>query len=332
MDTRALGRQGLRVSAIGLGCMPMSHGYGEAASRDPAESLATLAAAVDLGVTFFDTAEVYGPWSNEELLGKFLKTRRERLVVASKFGFRIGADGKAAGLDGSPDNARRACEGSLQRLGIECIDLYYLHRRDPAVPIEDTIGAMAALVAAGKVRYLGLSEVGVDALRRASAVHPISALQSEYSLWERGVERDVLPVCRELGIGLVPYAPLGRGVLTNTTSRPEEYQANNDFRATLPRFQAEHLEQNRALGERLAKFATRLGTSPGQLALAWLLAQGADIVPIPGTRRRTHLAENVGAASIRLASCDQMTLEEMFPRGAAVGPRYEGAAATWIDR
>ena len=312
--------------------MPMSHGYGNAGARDASESLATLSAAVDLGVTFFDTAEVYGPHTNEELLGQFLRGRRERLVVATKFGFRIGADGKAAGLDGSPDNARRACEGSLKRLGVECIDLFYLHRRDPAVPIEDTVGAMAGLVAAGKVRYLGLSEVGADTLRRACAVHPISALQSEYSLWERGVERDVLPVCRELGIGLVPYAPLGRGILTNTTSSPTEYAANQDFRATLPRFQAEHLEQNRALGAALARFATRLRTTPGQLALAWLLAQGPDIVPIPGTRRRTHLAENCAAAGIRLASCDQMTLEEMFPRGAAVGPRYEGAAASWIDR
>jgi aryl-alcohol dehydrogenase-like predicted oxidoreductase len=332
MDTRALGRQGLGVSAIGLGCMPMSHGYGSADSRDPAEALATLAAAVDSGVTFFDTAEVYGPWTNEELLGTFLKGRREPVVIATKFGFRLGSDGKADGLDGSPENARRACEGSLKRLGIDCIDLFYLHRRDPAVPIEDSVGAMAGLVQAGKVRYLGLSEVGAETLRRAASVHPISALQSEYSLWERGIERDVLPACRELGIGLVPYAPLGRGVLTNTTAPPAEYAANGDFRATLPRFQGENLAHNRALGETLARFAGRLRVTPGQLALAWLLAQGPDIVPIPGTRRRTHLAENAAAASVKLASCDLMALEEMFPRGAAVGPRYEGAAATWIDR
>jgi len=332
MQTRALGRQGLQCSAIGLGCMPMSHGYGAAANRDPGEALATLSAALELGVTLFDTAEVYGPWSNEELLGQFIPGRRERMVIATKYGFRIGADGKAAGLDGSPANARRACEGSLKRLGIDCIDLYYLHRRDPAVPIEDSVGAMADLVREGKVRYLGLSEVGVDALRRACAVHPISALQSEYSLWERGIERDVLPACRELGIGVVPYAPLGRGVLTNTLARPEEYAANDDFRSTLPRFQAENLEQNRALGAPPERFAQRLGTKPGPLSLAWLLAQGPEIVPIPGTRRRTHLAENAGAAQLRLASCDLMTLEEMFPRGVAVGPRYTGAAATWIDR
>jgi aryl-alcohol dehydrogenase-like predicted oxidoreductase len=332
MQTRTLGRNGLTVSAIGLGCMPMSHGYGPAAARDPGEALATLAAAVELGVTLFDTAEVYGPFTNEELLGSFLPGRRDRVVIATKFGFRVGADGKAAGLDGSPANARRACEGSLKRLGVEQIDLFYLHRRDPAVPIEDSVGAMAELVRAGKVRHLGLSEVGGETLRRASSVHPIAALQSEYSLWERGVERDVLPVCRELGIGLVPYAPLGRGVLTNTLSRPEEYAANGDFRSTLPRFNADNLDQNRALGESLARFALRRGATPGQLALAWLLAQGEDIVPIPGTRRRTHLAENAAAARLKLPACDLMTLEEMFPRGAAVGQRYEGAAATWIDR
>jgi aryl-alcohol dehydrogenase-like predicted oxidoreductase len=254
------------------------------------------------------------------------------VVIATKFGFRMGADGKAAGLDGSAANARRACDGSLKRLGVEQIDLFYLHRRDPEIPIEESVGAMAELVKAGKVRHLGLSEVGGETLRRAAAVHPIAALQSEYSLWERGVERDVLPVCRELGIGLVPYAPLGRGVLTNTLSRPEEYAANGDFRSTLPRFNAANLEQNRALGESLARFAQRRGTTPGQLALAWLLSQGDDIVPIPGTRRRTHLAENAAAACLKLPSCDLMTLEEMFPRGAAIGPRYEGAAATWIDR
>jgi aryl-alcohol dehydrogenase-like predicted oxidoreductase len=312
--------------------MPMSHGYGSAASRDPAEALATLDAALALGINFFDTAEVYGPHSNEELLGRFRAARREPFVLATKFGFKIGADGKIAGLDGTPANARRACEGSLTRLGVECIDLYYLHRVDPEVPVEETVGAMAELVAAGKVRYLGLSEVSAATLRRAAAVHPIAALQSEYSLWERGVEREVLPACRELGIGLVPYAPLGRGFLADNVPRADEFQANGDFRAILPRFQAENWEQNRALGQALTRFAHKKGVMPAQLALAWLLAQGPEIVPIPGTRRSTHLAENAAATRIPLPSCDLMALEEMFPRGVAVGPRYQPEQQAWTNR
>ena len=332
MDSRALGDGGLRVSALGLGCMPMSHGYGSAASRDPAEAVATLDAALALGINFFDTAEVYGPHSNEELLGSFRAGRRDAFLVATKFGFRIGADGKIAGLDGTPANARRACEGSLRRLGVDCIDLFYLHRVDPEVPVEETVGAMAELVAAGKVRYLGLSEVSAATLRRAAAVHRIAALQSEYSLWERGVEREVLPACRELGIGLVPYAPLGRGFLADNVPRADEFKANGDFRAILPRFQAENWEQNRALGAALTRFAHKKGVMPAQLALAWLLAQGPDIVPIPGTRRRTHLAENAAATRITLPSCDLMELEEMFPRGAAVGERYQPEQQAWTNR
>lgn len=332
MDTRELGTSGLLSSALGLGCMPMSHAYGTEDSRDPAEGLATLEAAVELGITHFDTAEVYGPWTNEELLARLIRSRRERLVIASKYGFKIGADGRSAGLDGSPDNARRACEGSLKRLGIDCIDLFYLHRRDPAVPIEDSVGAMAGLVAAGKVRYLGLSEVSAATLRRAAAVHPIAALQSEYSLWERGVEREVLPTCRELGIGLVPYAPLGRGFLASNVTRGEDYAAIGDFRGGLPRFQAENFDENRKLADALTQFAVRKGCTAAQLALAWLLAQGKDIVPIPGTRRRTHLAENVAATQMQLPNCDLMALEEMFPRGAATGARYSEQQLGWLDR
>ena len=332
MDTRKLGSTGLLSSALGLGCMPMSHAYGTADSRDPAEALATLEAAAELGITHFDTAEVYGPWTNEELLAPFIKGRRESLVIATKFGFRIGSDGRSSGLDGSPDNARRACEGSLKRLGIECIDLFYLHRLDAAVPIEESVGAMAGLVRAGKVRHLGLSEVSAATLRRACAVHPIAALQSEYSLWERGVEREVLPACRELGIGLVPYAPLGRGFLASNIKRGEDYAAIGDFRGGLPRFSGENFEQNRQLGEALTRFAAKKGCTAAQLALAWLLAQGPDIVPIPGTRRRNHLAENAAATRLQLPSCDLMALEEMFPRGAAVGARYSDQQLGWLDR
>lgn len=311
--------------------MPMSHAYGTAGSRDPAEALATLAAALELGVTHLDTAEVYGPWTNEELLGQFIRGRRDRLMIATKFGFRIDAAGKSEGLDGSPENARRACEGSLKRLGIECIDLYYLHRRDPAVPIEDSVGAMADLVKAGKVRYLGLSEVTAATLRKACAVHPISALQSEYSLWERGVEREVLPACRELGVGLVPYAPIGRGLLANAVAPGADFASIGDFRGGLPRFQGENLDKNLQLAQALGRLAAKKGCTAAQLSLAWLLAQGDDIVPIPGTRRRTHLGENAAAADLTLPSCDLMALEEMFPRGAASGDRY-GATAGYVDR
>jgi len=331
MEERTLGAQGPAVSALGLGCMGMSGTYGTDASRDPVESEATLERALALGITFLDTAEVYGPYANEALIGRVLARHRRPVFVATKFGFRIDARGEIDGCDGSPANARRACEASLQRLGVEAIDLYYLHRRDPAVPIEETVGAMAELVRAGKVRHLGLSEVSAATLRRAAAVHPITALQSEYSLFERSVEREVLPACRALGVGFVPFAPLGRGFLTGTARRAEEYQPG-DFRGVLPRFQAEHFDHNRALAESLARLAARLGLSAAQLALAWLLAQGPDIVPIPGARQRRHLEENVAAAAVRLAACDLMALEEMFPRGAAAGERYRDADFGYVDR
>jgi aryl-alcohol dehydrogenase-like predicted oxidoreductase len=332
MQTRTLGRSGLAVSALGLGCMGMSGTYGSAASRDPAEALATLALARDLGVTFLDTAEVYGPYANEALLGRALAGGREGWVVASKFGFRIGPDGSIVGCDGTPANARRSCEASLARLRIETLDLYYLHRLDPAVPVEETVGAMADLVRAGKVRHLGLSEVSAATLRRAAAVHPIAALQSEYSLFERGLEREVLPACRALGVGVVPFAPLGRGFLAGGARRGEAYGASGDFRAELPRFQGENYDRNLALANALGRLAARRGCTPAQLALAWLLAQGEDIVPIPGARQRRHLAENVAAAGLHLAACDLMALEEAFPRGAAAGERYGPADLGYVDR
>ncbi len=322
MQQRQLGSGGLRVSALGLGCMGMSGSYGSPATRDPVEALATLDRALELGVTFVDTAEVYGPYANEELVGQALAGRRERFVVASKFGFRIGPDGSISGCDGSPANARRACEASLRRLGIETLDLYYLHRVDPAVPVEETVGAMAELVREGKVRHLGLSEVGPVTLRRAAAVHPIAALQSEYSLFERGVEREVLPACRALGVGFVPFSPLGRGFLAGAARRAEDYEAGEDFRRSLPRLQGENFDRNVALARALERLAARKGCTPAQLALAWLLAQGPDIVPIPGARQRTHLAENAAAVGLALPSCDLMALEEAFPRGAAAGERY----------
>jgi aryl-alcohol dehydrogenase-like predicted oxidoreductase len=330
VETRAIG--GLKVSALGLGCMSMSWAYDSQEARDEREAVATIHAALDLGITFIDTAEVYGPWTNEQLVGRALAGRRDRVVIATKFGFRIGADGAMAGLDGSPENARRACDASLRRLGVDCIDLWYLHRVDAAVPIEDTVGAMAEMVRAGKVRQLGLSEASAATLRRAAAVHPIAALQSEYSLWERGVEREVLPACRELGVGFVPYSPLGRGFLTGTARRAEEYGNAADFRRSLPRFQGENYDRNAALVAALQRIASKKGCTPAQLALAWLLAQGPDVVPIPGSKRRTHLVENAGAANLRLTSCDLMALEEAFPRGAAAGGRYAEAQMRWVER
>jgi aryl-alcohol dehydrogenase-like predicted oxidoreductase len=331
MQRRQLGSGGLSVSALGIGCMGMSGTYGSAATRDPAEALATLELALELGINFVDTAEVYGPYRNEELLGRALAGRRDRFVVASKFGFRMDADGAISGCDGSPANARRACEGSLRRLGIETLDLYYLHRLDPAVPIEETVGAMAELVRAGKVRHLGLSEVSAATLRRAAAVHPIAALQSEYSLFERGIEREVLPACRALGVGIVPFAPLGRGFLAGAAQRAEEYR-DGDFRGSLPRFQAENFDRNLALVRSLERLAARRGCTAAQLALAWLLAQGRDVVPIPGARQRVHLAENAAAAGVVLPACDLMALEETFPRGAVAGERYSQADLRFVDR
>ncbi|MBP6513767.1 MAG: aldo/keto reductase [Steroidobacteraceae bacterium] len=329
MEKRKLGRQGLEVSTLGLGCMGMSWAYG---ARDDAESIATIHAALDAGVDFFDTAEIYGPYDNERLLARALGARRHEVVIASKFGFRIGATGKIEGIDGSPANVRRACEASLERLGTDYIDLFYQHRVDVNVPIEETVGAMADLVREGKVRYLGLSEAGPGTLAKAHAVHPISALQSEYSLWERNVEDTVLPACRALGIGFVPYSPLGRGFLTGSIRSSSDIADPLDMRTQHPRFDGENLERNLRLARALEAMAARLGVTAAQLALGWLLRQGKDIVPIPGTKKRRWLAENLGAATLDIRTCDLFQLEEMFPRGAAVGERYTEAGMKTIDR
>lgn len=330
METRKLGRQGLEVSALGLGCMGMSGIY--ATGADPAECEATLLAAVDAGVTLFDTAEVYGPYRNEELLGRVLGARRNRLVLATKFGFDLSQGfGRGRVLDSRPDHVRAVVEQSLQRLRTDRIDLLYQHRVDPRVPIEDVVGAMAELVRAGKVRYLGLSEASAATLRRAHAVHPISALQSEYSLFERGVERSVLPACRELGVGLVPYSPLGRGLLTGQPLRGADLPPA-DYRASQPRFQDDSLAANARLLGKLAEVAARARATPAQVALGWLLAQGEDIVPIFGTTRRSRLMENLGATAVRLAACDQFLLDQVFAPGNVAGERYLAAGMVMLDR
>jgi aryl-alcohol dehydrogenase-like predicted oxidoreductase len=299
---------------------------------DEAECEATLIEAVDSGITLFDTAEIYGPFKNEELLGRVLAgTRRDRVVIATKFGFDLTAFPARLGLDSRPEHIREVVEQSLQRLHTDRIDLLYQHRVDPSVPIEEVVGAMADLVAAGKVRYLGLSEASAATLRRAHAVHPIAALQSEYSLWERGVEREVLPACRALGIGLVAYSPLGQGFLGGTAPRAEEL-ARDDMRRTLPRFQGENYDANRQLFTRLEQLATRIGATPGQVALAWLLGQGPDIVPIFGTTRRTRLRENLGCLAVHLASCDQFLLDQVFAPGSASGARYPESGLAMLDR
>lgn len=292
MDTRMLGRSGLEVSALGLGCMPMSSVYGEA---DEAEAQATLDLAVDLGVTFWDTAEIYGDGGNETLIGPVLRRHRDRVVIATKFGFDPGGV-----VAGRPENARRAIEGSLRRLQTDVIDLWYLHRVDPAVPIEETVGAMAESVTAGRVRYLGLSEASATSLRRAHAVHPIAALQSEWSLWTRDLEPEVLPVARELGIGIVPYSPLGRGLFTGRLTSLDQL-AEGDYRRGGPRFAEGNFDRNRDLVDAVVAYAAGIGCTPGQLAIAWVLAQGDDVVPIPGTKRRTYLEENAGAVTVRLS-------------------------------
>ena len=331
METRKLGRQGLEVSALGLGCMGMSAFYKTGA--DQAECEATLLEAVDAGVTLFDTAEVYGPFTNEELLGRVLGgARRDKVVLATKFGFDLTqAPGGGWGLDSRPDHIREVVEQSLRRLNTDRIDLLYQHRVDPQVAIEDVVGAMAELVRAGKVRYLGLSEASATTLRRAHAVHPISALQSEYSLWERGVERTVLPACRELGIGLVPYSPLGRGFLTGQRTRATEFP-EGDYRRLHPRFQDTNFDANLKLLEKLDDVASRARATPGQVALAWLLAQGPDIVPIFGTTRRTRLRENLEAVRVQLASCDQFLLDQVFAPGNVAGERYLPAGMATLDR
>lgn len=334
LPPRALGRQGLQVSALGLGLMGMSHAYGTAGERDEAESIATIHRAVELGCTFLDTAEVYGPFANEELLARALATLpggRDRVTIATKFGFRIDAQGAITGVDSRPAHLRQAVEGSLRRLGTDRIDLLYQHRVDPEVPIEDVVGAMADLVRAGKVRFLGLSEAGEQTLRRAHAVHPISALQSEYSLWERNLEAGILPLLRELGIGLVPFAPLGRGFLTGTAKRAEELDAS-DFRHDDPRFQGANFDANLRAAAAVRDLAAAKGVTAAQIALAWLLHQGDDVVPIPGTKRRRTLEENVGAASVALDAREMAALDAALGPGRVAGPRYNAARMAQIDR
>ena len=327
LPDRALGSQGLRVSALGLGCMGMSTAYG---TPNDAESMATLQRAVEQGVTLFDTAEIYGPHTNERLVGAGLRGVRDQVAIATKFGFRIVDGQRQPGLDSRPAGLAARIDACLQRLGTDRIDLLYQHRVDPEIPIEDVVGAMADLVRAGKVRFLGLSEAGPATIRRAHATHPISAVQSEYSLWERGVEAGVLPVLRELGIGFVPFSPLGRGFLTGTAQRAESY-AEGDYRRGEPRLQGANFDANQRLADAVGAVARDKGVTPGQLALAWLLHQGDDIVPIPGTKRRTYLDENLGAVAIRLRPEDTAALAAAVPPGATAGPRYTPAGLAMLD-
>ncbi|UFP93554.1 aldo/keto reductase [Gloeobacter morelensis] len=318
MKMCTLGRQGLVVSELGLGCMGMSEFYGAA---DETESIATIHRALELGINFLDTADMYGPYTNEQLVGKAIRDRRDQVVVATKFGIVRSADRGFRGVNGSPQYVRSSCEASLERLGVEVIDLYYLHRVDPKVPIEETVGAMAELVQAGKVRFIGLSEAAPQTLRRAQRVHPISALQSEYSLWSRDVEDEILPTLRELGIGFVPYSPLGRGFLSGSITSPDDF-APDDYRRQSPRFQGENFTKNLQLVEKVRELAAQKGVQPSQLALAWILAQGEDLVPIPGTKRVAYLEENVAATEIVLTPEELASIEAIAPKGAASGQRY----------
>jgi aryl-alcohol dehydrogenase-like predicted oxidoreductase len=322
---RKLGRQGLDVSEIGLGCMGMSQSYGEA---DEQESIAVIHRAIEVGVTLFDTAEVYGPFTNEELVGRALAGRRQDVIIATKFGFKTG---DLSSLDSRPEHIRDVAEASLRRLRTDYIDLFYQHRVDPAVPIEDVVGAMARLVREGKVRFLGLSEAGESTIRRAHAVHPITALQSEYSLWERNLESRIFPVLSELGIGLVPFAPLGRGFLSGSARRAEEYP-DDDFRKGDPRFAGENFDANMRAAAAVRELATRKGATPAQIALAWTLHKGESIVPIPGTKRRRYLEENVGAAAISLSQAEMRTLEDALAPEKVAGPRYNTQRMATIDR
>ena len=319
MQKRNLGNEGLAVSELGLGCMGMSEFYG---TTDEDESIATIRRAIDLGVTFLDTADMYGPFTNEKLVGKAIQGRREEVQLATKFGNVRGEDGSFRGVRGDAEYVRECCDASLRRLGVDHIDLYYQHRVDPETPIEETVGAMKELVEAGKVRYLGLSEAGTETIRKAHAVHPISALQSEYSLFTRDVEDEVLPTLRELGIGFVPYSPLGRGFLTGRFKSIEDMPEEDTRSARFPRFAEENFMKNVELADRVREVAEGKGVTPGQLALAWLLAQGTDIVPIPGTKRRRYLEENAGASGVELTEEDLRRIEEAMPRGSAAGERY----------
>ncbi|WP_273844441.1 aldo/keto reductase [Rubrobacter calidifluminis] len=328
MERRALGSQGLVVSEIGLGCMGMSEFYG---TPDEEESIATIHRALDLGINFLDTADMYGPFTNERLVGRAIKDRREEVVLATKFGNVRAEDGTRLGISGKPDYVRKACDASLKRLGVDHIDLYYQHRVDPDTPVEETWGAMKELVEAGKVRYLGISEAAPETIRKAHAVHPVTALQTEYSLWSRDPEDEILPTCRELGIGFVAYSPLGRGFLTGRFRRFEDLP-EGDYRRNSPRFQGENFKKNLQLVDRVRQIADEKGVTASQLALAWLLHQGEDIVPIPGTKRRRYLEENAAAVEIELTEEDLRRIDEVAPKGAAAGERYDEAGMRAVNR